>query len=157
MSETLIIGTASSGKTILVRQLRQLTEKQPTKKKKTQVPAVSFVTKPTIGVELDTLCITKKVSTTLREVGSSMAPMWSSYHKGCTSVIFLVDSSNHSMLPEAAVELWQTLESENIENKPILVLASKIDVPSLLSEADLLQYLKVTEAQESYSSTIDMM
>ena len=61
------------------------------------------------------------------------------------------------MLPEAAVELWQTLESENIENKPILVLASKIDVPSLLSEADLLQYLKVTEAQESYSSTIDMM
>ena len=86
-----------------------------------------------------------------------MAPMWSAFYKGCNCVPFLVDSSNHSMLPEAAVELWHTLSSKNIRNKPILILGTKIDCPSLLSQEDIHEYLRVMELQENHSAIVDIM
>jgi GTPase SAR1 family protein len=157
MAETLIIGTSSSGKTVLVRQLRHLTTAHKKKQKKNVNSVISFETKPTVGVELDDIYLTKNCPHTLREVGAPMAPMWSAFYKGCNCVLFLVDSSNHSMLPEAAVELWHTLSSKNIRNKPILILGTKIDCPSLLSQEDIHEYLRVMELQENHSAIVDIM
>ena len=156
--ETLIIGTSASGKTILVRQLRQLTTSSKKKKKKSDDDTgISFQTKPTVGVELDTITVNKQLTVTLREVGSPMAPMWSAFHQGCSGIIYLVDSSNHSMLPEAAVELWHTMASENVQQKPLLIAITKIDVPSLLSQQDILDYLRVTDLQAHHKASVDVL
>ena len=159
--EALIIGTSSAGKTVLVRQLRHISTQLSKKKKKkgqnNNNDPTLFDTKPTVGVELDHLVVDKKINITLREVGSPMAPMWSAFHKGCSAVVFLLDSSDHAMLPEAAVELWNSLGSKELSNKPFLVVASKADVPSLLSRDMILRYLKLDDARKVHGSSVDVM
>ena len=147
--EILLIGS-SSGKTILVRQLRHLTTK-PTKKTKNK--PISFQTSPTVGVELDTITI-NKTTITIREVGAPMAPMWSAFHSKCHAIIFLIDTSDHAMLPEAAVELWHTLNSQQIQNKAILIIGTKKDVPSLLSEQDIQKYIRFDEINATHTGTV---
>jgi signal recognition particle receptor subunit beta len=158
--EILLLGTSSSGKTVLVRQLRQLCQKT-TKKKRKHNPnntdastAVNFNTKPTVGVELDTLIIDKRTTITIREVGSPMAPMWSAFHGGCSALLFLIDTSD-LCIPEAAVELWHTLNSKQLQGKPILIVGTKKDIPSLLSEDDILRYLRFDELKQVHTGSVN--
>ena len=58
-----------------------------------------------------------------------MREMWKDYFLEANAILFLVDSADTSRLEEAKEELWGILESADLKDIPILILANKIDMP----------------------------
>jgi GTPase SAR1 family protein len=67
MKQVLFLGAEGSGKSLLIRRIREV-------KEQTELSAESTV--PTTGTEMKTLEIMPSCEVTLREVGASMASRW---------------------------------------------------------------------------------
>ena len=158
MAEALVLGCAASGKTLLVRQLRSVAAQRGAARntrrgKKKGVEVVSLDTRATVGVEIDQMV---NSTLTLREVGSAMAPMWPAFFQACACLIFVVDASNAAQLPEAAVELWSLLGAAVLEQTPVLVVLSKSDMPAMLSQDEVLAYLRLEDARKAHGARLDV-
>eukprot|EP00946_MAST-07B_sp_MAST-7B-sp1_P001945 g1945.t1 len=163
MAEALILGCATSGKTLLVRQLRgvaaaRMLERGGRRSKTRAARAmleqqVSIDTRSTVGVELDEC----GDSVMLREVGAAMAPMWPAFFAACAVLVFVVDASDMSRLPEAAVELWSLLGAERLKATPVLLVLSKSDLPSMLAPDTVLGYLRLEDARAAHGAAIDFI
>ena len=70
--------------------------------------------------------------------------LWREYMFASTRLIFLVDASNRSRLPEARHELLSVLNDEDTQYVPMLILANKIDnVDTACSETELIYLLQL--------------
>lgn len=155
--EALILGCSASGKTLLVRQLREVatlralaTSRRGRRKAQERSKSpVSIDTRATIGVEIDTCG-----KTMLREVGAAMAPMWPAFFAACTALVFVIDASNAAQLPEAAIELWSILASPHIKTKPVLVVFSKVDIPCMITQEALKDYLRIEAIRSEHGASL---
>ncbi|KAG7470386.1 ADP-ribosylation factor 11 [Solea senegalensis] len=92
-------------------------------------------TTPTIGFNVGTLDLDKKTSLTLWDIGGqkSMRPNWRLYLDSCKAVVFVVDSSDSSRLPEAQKVLKKVLSDDRLRGVPLMVLANKKDLPNSMT------------------------
>ncbi|KAF5908794.1 ADP-ribosylation factor-like protein 16 isoform X1, partial [Clarias magur] len=81
-------------------------------------------TLPTVGTNLTDLTL-KKRSVTVRELGGCMGPIWPSYFRDCTSVIFMVDSANIAQISSSCIQLLSVLSAEPLRSASVLVLFNK--------------------------------
>jgi GTP-binding protein SAR1 len=67
--------------------------------------------------------------------------LWRSYFAAVEGIVFIVDASDVSRLPEAKMELGELLSSDDLQTTPFLVLGNKIDRKEAISEDELKAYL----------------
>mmetsp|Transcript_2326 Transcript_2326/g.3372 ORF Transcript_2326/g.3372 Transcript_2326/m.3372 type:complete len:198 (+) Transcript_2326:28-621(+) len=152
--DVLVIGLSSSGKSFLVKKLRQLSssvfeEEQHLKKKKKKKPSnsssssdVSFwETVPSVGVNMDRLYFPNGLYLSFREVGGALVATWERYLSDCSSILFVVDSSNTFKMAPTVIELLNVIKKVP-SSKPILVVYNKIDVPQSVSFSSFKKLLR---------------
>ncbi|XP_049417476.1 ADP-ribosylation factor-like protein 16 [Epinephelus fuscoguttatus] len=93
-------------------------------------------TLPTVGTNLTDLTLKKK-KVTLRELGGCMGPIWPSYFKDCSSVIFMVDSANIAQISSSCVQLLSVLSAEPLQSASVVILFNKSDLPCTMSLVEM--------------------
>lgn len=115
----LLLGATGVGKTLLLKRLHKLCQRgEPGDLG--EPPA----TLPTVGTNLTDLTLRKR-SVTVRELGGCMGPIWPSYFRDCTSVIFMVDSANITQISSSCIQLLCVLSAESLRSASVLVLFNK--------------------------------
>ncbi|XP_067330097.1 ADP-ribosylation factor-like protein 14 [Channa argus] len=102
----------------------------------------SVSTVPTIGFNVEMLETKKNkqsIALTLWDVGGQrkMRDYWKSFFEDTTAVVFVVDSSDKKRLNEARRELENTLRSDQLKGRPLILLANKQDVSGALTATEL--------------------
>jgi ADP-ribosylation factor-like protein 13B len=117
-SVQLIIGLDSAGKTTLVSALQHH-------------PCEPH---PTIGFSKPIFIQHKRQRLKLYDVGGGrgIRAIWGHYLPEVHGIIFVVDSANRQRMAEAAEEFSKLLQNACAQNKHILVLANKQDLPEAL-------------------------
>lgn len=57
-------------------------------------------------------------------------PLWKAYVRQTDAIIFVVDSANEERIEEAKAELFNLVDSAQINGAPILIFANKQDLPN---------------------------
>nr|XP_039260900.1 ADP-ribosylation factor-like protein 16 [Styela clava] len=143
----LVIGPTGSGKTLLLKQLEELSKNShlssAKKKDKSQSdlndakPSTSNdqddarenvpATIPTMGTNICAIKFPRKKEINLKEVGGSMAPIWKSSYEDAEKVIYVIDFSNPFQVSSTTIRLLEMLSDEKLKDKNILLLLNKID------------------------------
>lgn len=70
--------------------------------------------------------------------------LWRDYMLASTRLIFMIDASNRTRIPDARNELLKILDDEEIQTVPLLILANKIDnIDTAMSESELRYELQI--------------
>lgn len=126
-AHVLLLGLDNAGKSTLLYKLKHNA-------------CVSTV--PTIGfnVEMfDARKNRKSIALTVWDVGGQgkMREHWTSFYQDAAAVVFVVDSSSRGRLEEARRELENTLRSEQLRGRPLVLLANKQDVNGALTVTEI--------------------
>ncbi|KAG7504333.1 ADP-ribosylation factor 16 isoform X1 [Solea senegalensis] len=151
----LLLGATGVGKTLLLKRLQNILcvqlsvhgagELEPT-------PA----TLPTVGTNLTDLTLKKKMIT-VRELGGCMGPIWLSYFKDCSSVIFVVDSANIAQVSSSCIQLLSVLSAEPLHSACVLILFNKRDVPSTMSLVEIKSLFRLDDIVASATQPITLL
>ncbi|XP_048758741.1 ADP-ribosylation factor-like protein 16 [Ostrea edulis] len=125
----LLLGPASSGKTLLTKKLKSHDEV------KDDIANISS-TLPTIGTNLVNISLTKRHEITVRELGGSMSPLWPNYLKDCQILIYVIDISNRLQVSAACMLFLTILTNPNLKDCQVLVLLNKIDLATSMSRQE---------------------
>uniref|UniRef100_A0A3B1JTT9 ADP-ribosylation factor-like 14 n=1 Tax=Astyanax mexicanus TaxID=7994 RepID=A0A3B1JTT9_ASTMX len=74
-----------------------------------------------------------------------MRAYWKHYYQDSSGLVYVVDSHDQNRLSEAKQELEQILEHEELESKPLIVLANKQDLPGAANADDIAETLNLKE------------
>ncbi|KAG9278520.1 ADP-ribosylation factor-like protein 14 [Astyanax mexicanus] len=132
-TQILILGLDGSGKSTLLYKLKY---------------NEAVVTVPTVGFNVEMLETKEKGCTlTVWDVGgqSQMRAYWKHYYQDSSGLVYVVDSHDQNRLSEAKQELEQILEHEELESKPLIVLANKQDLPGAANADDIAETLNLKE------------
>lgn len=91
------LGPVGAGKTLLLKKLQD-----------TETIDDTTTTVPTVGTNIFNVKVNEK-NYQIREVGGSMAPIWSTYFNDIDKVIYVVDASNLCQISAAGVLLYTVL------------------------------------------------
>lgn len=102
----------------------------------------SVATVPTIGFNvemMDAMKNRRNIAVTVWDVGGqrAMREHWKSFHHDAAAVVFVVDSSDLERLDEARRELENTLRSEQLRGRPLVLVANKQDVSGALTVTEI--------------------
>ncbi|KAG7318942.1 hypothetical protein KOW79_017416 [Hemibagrus wyckioides] len=99
---------------------------------------------PTIGFNVETVKY-KNISFTVWDVGGQtvIRPLWRHYYQNTKGLIFVVDSSDHERIQEAALELQMMLEDDELRDAVVLVLANKQDLPNAMPVQEMTKKLSL--------------
>ncbi|CAG2235362.1 ARF1_2 [Mytilus edulis] len=114
-----MLGLDSSGKTTILYKIK-LNE--------------TVKTLPTVGFNVETVGPIKGISLTVWDIGGQekIRRLWQHYLKNTDGLIYVVDSNDKDRLCEAREELYGILNSANMRNVPVVVIANKQDMPDAL-------------------------
>ncbi|KYO23979.1 ADP-ribosylation factor-like protein 11 [Alligator mississippiensis] len=100
-------------------------------------------TSPTVGFNVESLEAPCHISLTLWDVGGQdkLRASWKNYLEGTDALIFVLDSSDRTRLPDAVVELEKVLNNTDLIRVPVLLLANKQELPGALSLPELQENL----------------
>ncbi|KAM9494371.1 ADP-ribosylation factor-like protein 16 isoform 1-T1 [Clarias gariepinus] len=147
----LLLGATGVGKTLLVKQLQKLCQRgEPAALG--EPPA----TLPTVGTNLTDLTL-KKRSVTIRELGGCMGPIWPSYFRDCTSVIFMIDSANITQISSSCIQLLSVLSAEPLRSASVLVLFNKSDLACTMSPVKIKSLFRMDDIIASASQSITVL
>ena len=166
--EILFVGAASSGKSFLIRKLKEKLD-QPTTAANgngTSDGAGTMFkteyTKPTVGVDLITIEKSKYNQSVvrLREIGSPMLTKWSSYNSDCnTAIVLVIDISDRGSFPSSYILLLEVISYQQDEmnqckvaNKPytpktIILACNKMDMADDSYVNDFIHLVRLNELQ----------
>ena len=74
--------------------------------------------------------------------------LWKIYCRGTDVIIYVVDASNERRLEASTNELHQLLEEPELNGIPVLVLGNKNEIPSALSDEDLLVRMNLSAIED---------
>ncbi|XP_053924181.1 LOW QUALITY PROTEIN: ADP-ribosylation factor-like protein 11 [Cuculus canorus] len=99
---------------------------------------------PTVGFNVESLQTPCHISFTLWDVGGqgSLRASWHDYLEDTNALIFVLDSTDTTRLPEAAAALEEVLSHPSMTGIPVLLLANKQEVPGALAPAELEERLQ---------------
>lgn len=86
---------------------------------------------PTLGFNVETVSPCKGLTLTVWDIGGQevIRPLWRHYYNNADGVIYVIDSNDVPRMDVARDELYGVLESHELENVPLLILANKQDLP----------------------------
>ncbi|XP_032836187.2 ADP-ribosylation factor-like protein 16 isoform X2 [Petromyzon marinus] len=142
----LLLGPTGSGKTLLLKRLQKIFAGE--RVDKWEAPS----TVPTVGTNLVDVAVGKR-RLTLRELGGTMAPIWDSYYKHSTAVIFVVDVANPRQLASAGVQLWEVLAHEEVRGKALCVLLNKTDLATSGAVREFRSLLRLDDPEATAAVT----
>ncbi|XP_076609471.1 ADP-ribosylation factor-like protein 16 [Chaetodon auriga] len=147
----LILGATGVGKTLLLKRLQKLSlhglgDLGPP-------PS----TLPTVGTNLTDLTLKKKKRVTLRELGGCMGPIWPSYFRDCSSVIFMVDSANIGQISSSCIQLLSVLSAEPLHSVSVLILFNKRDMPCTMSLIEIKSLFRIDDIIASATQPITIL
>lgn len=124
-----------AGKTTLLRFVTQ--------------PNTSRPTQPTVGFNLESLQY-RNVTMIMWDVGGQekIRALWHHYFIKSHGLIFIVDSSDSSRIPEARKELQKLLHEPELKEAKLLIYANKQDVHNCLSVTDLTDRLDLSLVED---------
>uniref|UniRef100_A0A061S246 ADP-ribosylation factor-like protein 16 n=1 Tax=Tetraselmis sp. GSL018 TaxID=582737 RepID=A0A061S246_9CHLO len=134
----LVLGVQGSGKTLLLKRIQGI---EGTDQERFQRLCAETVS--TAGVELVKKPLGKKGTLSFREIGGCMLSIWPRFYGECGLVAFVVDASDPSAIPDAAVCLHKVMRHEEIQGKPLAVVLNKMDCASALRRAELERLLMI--------------
>ncbi|XP_045907816.1 ADP-ribosylation factor-like protein 14 [Micropterus dolomieu] len=134
-ARVLLLGLDNAGKSTLLYKLKH---------------NACVCTVPTIGFNVEMLEVRKNrknIALTLWDVGGQgkMREHWKSFHQDTAAVVFVVDSSDRRRLGEARRELDNTLRSEQLRGRPLILLANKQDVNGALNVTEIKDMFNLTK------------
>ncbi|KAM6918438.1 ADP-ribosylation factor-like protein 14 [Xenentodon cancila] len=123
----LLLGLDNAGKSTLLYKLKH---------------KINVTTVPTIGFNVEMLEARKNrksISVTIWDVGGQarMRHHWYDFHYNTAAVVFVVDSTDQERLDEARRELENTLRSDQLRGRPLILLANKQDVNGALTVTEM--------------------
>ena len=158
--ECLLIGAEGSGKSLLLKRLKWLSQQQLYKVKKSAKPAPqpprAPATIPTVGTNIEALNVDAKRKITVRELGGAMAPIWAESYEDCRCVVFIIDRSNITHLSASTILLLEALSADALKNKPFLLVLGKSDVPNIVSLRETSNILRLDDMRQTCSQSIDI-
>uniref|UniRef100_UPI0037E9763B ADP-ribosylation factor-like protein 16 n=1 Tax=Semicossyphus pulcher TaxID=241346 RepID=UPI0037E9763B len=83
-----------------------------------------------------------------------MGPIWPSYYKDSSSVIFMVDSSNIAQISSSCIQLLSVLSAEPLCSAPVLILFNKRDMPCTMSLTEIKSLFRMDDIIASASQPI---
>eukprot|EP01125_Pyxidicula_operculata_P008346 TRINITY_DN2809_c1_g1_i2.p1 TRINITY_DN2809_c1_g1~~TRINITY_DN2809_c1_g1_i2.p1 ORF type:complete len:179 (+),score=29.80 TRINITY_DN2809_c1_g1_i2:85-621(+) len=122
-TQILMVGLDAAGKTTVLYKLKL---------------GEIVTTIPTIGFNVESMQY-KKVKFTVWDVGGQdkIRPLWRHYYQHTEGLIYVVDSSDHKRIDEAAAELHKVLNDMEMKDSYVLVYANKQDQPGAMSVAEV--------------------
>lgn len=77
-------------------------------------------------------------------------PYWKNYYANTDALIYVVDSADRRRVDEAAEELTDLCQQEELAGVPVLILANKQDLLNAMSDAEIMSKdgLDVTQFKE---------
>ncbi|DAZ94481.1 TPA: hypothetical protein N0F65_003415 [Lagenidium giganteum] len=119
----LLLGLDAAGKTTLLYKLKL---------------GEAVHTIPTIGFNVETIEY-KNIEFTAWDVGgqSKLRPLWKHYYHGADAVVFVVDAADRHRVDEAAAELYNMFQCDELRDTMLLVYANKQDLPGCMSATDV--------------------
>lgn len=165
--ECLVLGPGGAGKTVLLKRLKAMSEEEETsstvkhkgkretahsksKKEEWTLP----VTHPTTGTSLVTLA---PLNCILKEYGYSMASLWKKAVQHTDAVIYVTDASNPHQLSAATVLLMELLADEGSRSKPFLLLYTKTDLPSPMSQYEMAELMRVRDLKRMREKKLEVL
>ncbi|KAM3598064.1 uncharacterized protein V6R79_013076 [Siganus canaliculatus] len=143
----LLLGATGVGKTLLLKRLQKLNLHGSAEL------GTPPATLPTVGTNLIDLTL-KKRKVTLRELGGCMGPIWPSYFKDCSSVIFVIDSANIAQVSSSCIQLLSVLTAEPLHSISVLLLFNKRDMPSTMSLIEMMSLFRMDDIIASATQPI---
>ncbi|XP_066518358.1 ADP-ribosylation factor-like protein 11 [Hoplias malabaricus] len=130
-----LMGLDSAGKTTLLYKIHS---------------GVIMKTSPTIGFNVVTLQLDKKVGLTVWDVGGhgSMRANWKYYLEDSEALIFVVDAGDPSRIVEAKHCLKNVLSDHKMADVPLMILANKCDLPGAMSVNEVSQQLDLDSIKD---------
>lgn len=127
-AKILMLGLDNAGKSTLLYKLKHDANV-------TTVPTIGF----NVGM-MDAMKNRRNIALTVWDVGGQkgMREHWKSFHHDAAAVVFVVDSSDLKRLEEARCELENTLRSEQLRGRPLMLIANKQDVNGALTATDII-------------------
>lgn len=125
----LMLGLDNTGKTTILNKVKP-------------DGAEVVTTTPIVGFNVESLEY-KNLNFTSWDLGSSdllrkLRPLWRKhYYPGTKGIIFVVDSSDRDRVEEAAKELAELMDEDELKDAHLLVFANKQDLPGVMSAAEI--------------------
>ncbi|GAA6106910.1 ADP-ribosylation factor 5-like [Tachysurus ichikawai] len=97
---------------------------------------------PTLGFNVEKVDY-KNITFTVWDVGGQdvIRRLWRHYYQNTVGLIFVVDSSDRERMEEAALELQNMLEEDELKDAAVLVLANKQDMPDAMPVQEMTEKL----------------
>jgi len=129
-----IVGLANAGKSTLLNVLAD---------------GKSTETAPTIGLDVK-LVQRENVTMKCWDLGGQTAfrGEWARYAADCQVILFVVDAHAPEQIPDARIELHRLLENRGLADKPICVVANKVDLSPCLTEEQIIKELVSGHARQ---------
>ncbi|XP_018027471.1 ADP-ribosylation factor-like protein 16 [Hyalella azteca] len=160
MSQMLLcIGPEGSGKTLLLRKLHQdhknvLNPSKSRSENPSGGAASAHSTVPTTGVNITTLQRPPpekhrpNPEIIVRELGGSMAELWSSYYCGVRKLLYVIDAANMSQLASATLLLMPLLAHPRTQKAQVAIVLNKVDRPLPRDTKELLNVLRLSDLKQ---------
>lgn len=117
------MGPKGSGKSLLLQRLRSLA----TNKELSPFEAIP-ITRPTTGIETNGFRF-RGLGLNFKELGGASISEWLTHAKTQKSIVYVFDSADLTATAANVVWLHQLLTNEDVQDKPILVVLSRCDIP----------------------------
>lgn len=100
---------------------------------------------PTPGFNVETVRPSKDLRFKIWDVSGKehLRPLWKAYVRKTDAIIFVVDSANEDRIEEAKEELFNLVNSAQINGAPILIFANKQDLPNASAPMEVLTKLSL--------------
>lgn len=97
-----------------------------------------MTTIPTIGFNVETIQY-NQINFTMWDVGGcdKIRPLWRHYFQNTDFLIYCIDSNDRERLDETLEELNKLAQEDELRDKPLLVFATKQDLPSAMTVAEI--------------------
>lgn len=148
----LIIGPTGVGKTLLLKRLQNFHNGKEICKLG-EIPS----TIPTVGTNLVNVPVGKKQEVVVRELGGCMCPIWHSYLKDLSALIFMIDLSNPLQLSASCIQFLTVISSTAIENTPILLVLNKVDQPTAFTKYEVESLIRMDDIRENTTLQIKIL
>ncbi|XP_068119792.1 ADP-ribosylation factor-like protein 16 [Hyperolius riggenbachi] len=150
MTLVLVLGSSGVGKTLLMKRLQKLCSRDSSDLR--DPPP----TQPTVGTNLTDLTI-HRTRVTVREVGGSMGPIWSSYYNDCQAVLFVVDAANPFQVSASCTQLLSVLSAPALASVSVLIIFNKVDQPCCMSLVEMKSLFRLDDIVACAKQPIKVM
>lgn len=126
MGDVLFVGPKNSGKSLLLRRMQTLSDE----KRLTPFDPIPS-TKSTNGIETSSFKY-RSQTYVFKELGGGSISEWEVHARTARAIVYVFDAADLTQVAANVVWLNEIITSHNFEQKPILIVLSKCDVPECI-------------------------